>query len=267
MAEKTQNIAVAVIKSWGLIILVIASGCSSKLNVYDTNDEVKIITYSTPKFINIHYVETGDKTFLIDCGNVGDSTKVEKFFNRKGIDLTVVDYLIITHGHADHAGNASYFQEKYGMKIIAGSGESAIISAGGFDKDLCPRGFQGWLVKKLIVGPTYRPFSPDIIVDGTLDLASLGVSGKIVETPGHTPGSITTIIGDVAFVGDLIRGKPSNRNKPTYHIFMCDLEDNLQDIETIANEPNVTQWHLGHLGPLSIRDVNTFIKQKRSKSK
>ena len=150
------------------------------------------------------------------------------------------------------------------MKLIAGAGESEIISAGGHDKDLCPRGFQGWLVKQLVVGPTYRPFHPDIVVDGVLDLEEFGVDGKIVETPGHTPGSITTFIGDVAFVGDLIRGKPTNKDKPTYHIFMCDLEDNLRNIKTIGNEPGIRQWYLGHLGPLAIEDVRAFIEKKEN---
>ena len=109
-------------------------GCSSKLSTYESGNEVKVITYSTPQFINIHYVESGGKTFLIDCGNVGDSVKVESFFRQAGLDLGKVDFLVITHGHADHAGNAHYFQEKYGMQIIAGKGEQEIIAAGGHDK-------------------------------------------------------------------------------------------------------------------------------------
>jgi len=170
---------------------------------------------------------------------------------------------LITHGHADHAGNAHYLQEKYGMQIIAGKGEQEIIATGGHDKSLCPRGFQGWLIQRLIVGPTYRPFIPDVLVDGVLDLRTFGVKGKIVETPGHTPGSITTFIGNSAFVGDLIRGKPTNSDKPDYHIFICDLEDNLKDIEQIASEKGIDAWYLGHLGPLAVEDVQRFIDKKR----
>lgn len=257
--------AITTIGTCVLGCVLLFSACSSSLRLHESSTDLKIHTY-TRAFINIHYVETGKKTLLIDCGNVDDSAKIETYFKKKDLDLSKVDYLIITHGHADHAGNAQYFKEKYGMKIIVGAAEQQIIADHGDDPDICPRGFNGWLISKTLGGRFYRPFEPDIVVEDTYDLSQLGIDGKIVTTPGHTPGSITTFIKNKAFTGDLITAKPFNKGKPSYHTFMCDLEDNLKDIQQIANEPGIEEWYLGHLGPLQVIDVKKFVqKEKRRK--
>ena len=167
-----SNTYVASAVFWGSLFIItwIVSGCAPQLAVHEAGSEVKVTTCTIGQFMNIYYVEVGEKTLLIDCGNVGDSAKEEEFLTEKALDLAQVDYLVITHGHAAHAGSARYFQEKYEMKIIAGANESEIIAAGGYDKNLCPRGFEGWLVNRLVVGPTYRPFHPDIAALDILDI-------------------------------------------------------------------------------------------------
>ncbi len=240
---------------------VLLHACSTKLTQSEDSAALSIHTYSK-SFINIHYVKTDGKTLLIDCGNVGDSAKIEKYFAEEGLALSEVDYLILTHAHTDHAGNARYFQERYCMEIIAGAGELKMIQENGHDPDLCPRGFNGWLISNTLGGRYYRPFEPDILVEDQFDLSQIGVDGKIVVTPGHTPGSLTTFIKDKAFVGDLITARPLNQDKPEYHTFMCDLEDNLKDIEMVASEEGIEEWYLGHMGPLAIEDVKKFIEKE-----
>ena len=121
-----------------LVIFIFCNACAPKLQQFEAEENFNIYTYSK-SFINIHYVEVGDKTLLIDCGNVGDSAKIENYFSKQGLDLADVDFLIITHGHADHVGNAQYFKEKYGMQIIAGAAEQEMIHNHGDDPELCLR--------------------------------------------------------------------------------------------------------------------------------
>ena len=206
------------------IIIFVSAACAPKPRNHEQGS-ISVQTYAYT-FINIHYVKVGGKTLLFDTGNAGDAEKIEKHFEKRELDLKEVDYLIITHGHADHAGNARYFKEKYGMQVIAGKGETELIASGGDDKNLCPRGFNGWMVKNILRLRNYEPFQPDILVDGMFDLAEIGLRGKIIEVTSHTPGSIVTFIGDKAFTGDLIGGKVLNGDRPTYHTFMCDLEKN-----------------------------------------
>ncbi|MEO1049266.1 MAG: MBL fold metallo-hydrolase [Bacteroidota bacterium] len=248
-----------------IALLTVCPGFSQRFNYYHHNDSLKVITYTYSLFINIHWVDAGNVTLLIDTGNVGDEQKIESAFLKEGLILDSVDYLIITHGHADHAGNAHYFQQKYGMTLVAGAAETSLFRAGGHDKALCPRGFNGWFVQRTIGGKTYTPFEPDLLVQDTLDLNTLGVNGSIISLPGHTPGSIVTFIDDIAFTGDLIAAKPLNKDKPNYHTFMCDLKDNLNDIRTVADVPGIQTWYLGHMGPLKTNDVNEFLTKQSQK--
>ncbi|MEM7552437.1 MAG: MBL fold metallo-hydrolase [Bacteroidota bacterium] len=244
-----------------IVLSVFVQACSPKFK-FNSHSELRVHTYSK-FFINVHYVETDSLNLLIDSGDVGDGEKIEKFFTKKGLDLSAVNYLIITHGHPDHAGNAKYFQEKYGLKIIAGADELSMINSGGNDSELCPRGFKGWYIKNTIGKKRYDPFIPDILVEDSLSLRFLGLDGKIINVPGHTDGSLIIFLNELAFTGDLLGGKVTKPEKPDYHIFMCDLEDNLNDIERIVSEPGITTWYPGHFGPLKTEDIQEFISKEQ----
>lgn len=139
-----------------LFVFIVGVGCSSKIRNYEPTKDFNVSTYTAPGFINIHYVQFDGKTLLFDSGNVGDGEKIARYFEEQGFDLAEVDYLIITHGHADHAGNAHYFKEKYGMQIITGAGEAEIIASGGEDPNLCPRGFK-WRMSSLSLPESASP--------------------------------------------------------------------------------------------------------------
>ena len=72
-------------------------------------------------------------------------------------------------------------------------------------------------------------------------------------------------MGRVAFVGDLIWGKHFKKNKPSFHLFMCDLSENLNELEIIAQDQQIEQWYLGHFGPLSRKEVLSFINRQKKK--
>ncbi|MEO1574903.1 MAG: hypothetical protein AAFU65_08075, partial [Pseudomonadota bacterium] len=47
--------------------------------------------------------------------------------------------------------------------------------------------------------------------------------GEIVRLPGHTEGSLVAVVGETAFVGDLLRGSVTGTAART-HFYMCDLD-------------------------------------------
>ena len=69
------------------------------------------------------------------------------------------------------------------------------------------------------------------------------------------------IIGDQAFVGDLIRGGILNSTRPETHFFMCDLDENRQRIQEVLNHPEVVQWNPGHMGPFSPDAVRAYLER------
>jgi len=105
------------------------------------------------------------------------------------------------------------------------------------------------------------PFTVDKLIDTELDLATLGVRGKIIPWPGHTKGSTIIQFDRYVFVGDLIAGEIFSPTTPMTHFFMCDLEDNRKKINALLQRPNIDTWYLGHFGPLTPKDVVRFMEK------
>ena len=219
----------------------------------------------TQNFANIYLLKANDKYIMIDSGNPNKGEKIVSEIKNLGISPFDVDYLILTHAHPDHAGNASYFQKTFGTKILAGKGDLKIINENGRDSLLCPTGMLGKIIRGTIAKEKYDSFSPDYTIDKPFDLQELGIDGKIIPMSGHTPGSLVFKTGNSVFVGDIIRGKTLNKKKPTRHIFVCDFDKNLGNIKRIAGLEGIEYWFPGHGGPLKQKDIQKFIGKESSK--
>ncbi len=95
-------------------------------------------------------------------------------------------YMLETHIHADHLSAAKYIKNKLGGQIVV-CGRIAQV-------------FQNWK-SKLSHCPLARF---DIFVDKTTQLQVGGEIIEVIETPGHTPDSVTYKIGEYLFVGDTL---------------------------------------------------------------
>ena len=89
-----------------------------------------------------------------------------------GLDPTSIKYVIVSHGHLDHAGGAKYLQETYGAKLI--------MSAA--DYDLLDQQNPSWKPKR------------DIVATDGMKLTLGDTTLTLYLTPGHTLGTISTII-------------------------------------------------------------------------
>ncbi len=224
---------------------------------------LKVFTY-THEFTNVHFVQQGGRFLMIDSGLPDDMDNLLEFMQDNGLSPTAVDYLILTHGHPDHGGNAAAFQQRFGTKIIAGAAELPIINALGED-DLCPRGLTGRIIANTVGKQRYQAFSPDLLVTDSLDLTPLGWPGKLRVFTSHTPGSLVLSLPPYAFVGDLIKGQTLRKHHPAFHLIMCDHEANLQDLQRLAGDATTTAWLLGHFGPLDRQDILEFLTKKTTK--
>jgi glyoxylase-like metal-dependent hydrolase (beta-lactamase superfamily II) len=122
-----------------------------------------------------------------------------------------IDYLILTHAHFDHAGNASWLKQNYGARIIVHRLEVPVLLSG-LNKP--PGGtnfitsFLVWVASKIFrITARFTPCQADIAVDNFLDLKELGFNAFVMHTPGHTAGSVSVIIdNEIAIVGDTMFG-------------------------------------------------------------
>jgi len=101
-----------------------------------------------------------------------------------------VDWIVETHVHADHLSGAPYVKGQVGGETGIGSGVTAVQDAfkGIFNiKDLATDGSQ----------------FDRLFADG--ESFKLGdIDAQVIATPGHTPGCVTYVIGDSAYVGDTL---------------------------------------------------------------
>jgi metallo-beta-lactamase class B len=90
-----------------------------------------------------------------------------------GLDPKNIKYVLVSHGHIDHAGGAKLLQDRFGAHVL--------MSAA--DWDLIARNTQPWPKAKRDM----------VVVDGQkLTLGDTTLTMYL--TPGHTPGTISTII-------------------------------------------------------------------------
>ncbi|MEO0471226.1 MAG: MBL fold metallo-hydrolase, partial [Bacteroidota bacterium] len=226
--------------------------------------QVQVHTF-TRHFANVYFLERDGRYLMIDSGLPGDCQKLLAFMDAQQIDPRLIEGLILTHAHPDHAGNAAYFQQTFGTPIIAGAGDTTIIRKGGVDESLYPRGFQAKIIQHTIANQVYPSFIPDTLIERYTKLLLPGWSVRVDVFHSHTPGSLVIYVENMVFVGDLLKGKTLHSQKPTWHIFMCDLAANLSDLSIVAAQENFHTWYAVHLGPLSREDVLTFINKQKKK--
>ncbi len=90
-----------------------------------------------------------------------------------GLDPTKIKYVLVSHGHSDHVGGARLLQDRFGARVI--------MSAA--DWDLIGRNTQSWP----------KPKRDMVATDGQkLTLGDTTLTMYL--TPGHTPGTISTLI-------------------------------------------------------------------------
>jgi hydroxyacylglutathione hydrolase len=196
------------------------------------------------------------KAVLIDCGVIGSEKKILKAMEDHGTSPESLEAMIITHGHSDHMGACSAIKAITGAKTIIHKKDAKAIT-NGESLPLHALRPAGRILKRLIGTEIkgFSPYEPEILVEGEFPLYEYGVPGKIIETPGHTAGSITVLLEDGnAMAGDALSGSMFGKGKPQLPIFADDPEQLAKSIkELIRLEPG--KIYTGHGGPFTLREI------------
>jgi hydroxyacylglutathione hydrolase len=208
------------------------------------------------KYIN-SYLLIGERVVVVDTGVPGNAKRVLRALARRGFKPQDVALIVLTHGHADHAGSAAALRERTGAPIVTGD---AALTRRGHNDRLKPTGPAGRRVLPFI-GQDYPAFVPDRAVEGELDLHPFGVAGRVLAVPGHTPGSLAVLLDDgQAIGGDLVRGKILARERPTLHFFHADPEGARRQLAGLLDR-GVTRLHPGHGHALTAADLRAFLEK------
>jgi len=130
---------------------------------------------------NCYLIQSGEDIGVIDPGE--DAEKLIETIEAKGDEGVSLKFVLATHFHWDHVNAVDELLKEYGADFYIG------------EKDL---------------QPLEESAEIDARPDSTLaegDEVKLGKNVlKVMETPGHSPGSISLLEEDegLAFVGDLV---------------------------------------------------------------
>jgi hydroxyacylglutathione hydrolase len=158
------------------------------------------------------YLVKQEGLILIDAGlpKVGSykGMNLKKALRSLSSEPKDIRLILITHGHYDHIGLLSELKALTGAKVAVNRHEKEWVEKG---LRPLPKAVNMWgkmllAYEKMSLGwLKVPPTSVDIALDDKeVSLEPFGIHGKVIHTPGHSPGSVTLVLDTgEAFVGDL----------------------------------------------------------------
>jgi metallo-beta-lactamase class B len=134
--------------------------------------------YVGPGYVSVWLLTTPEGNILFDSAQEPYVDYVIGNIRKVGIDPKTIKYIILSHGHLDHFGGAAKIQEASGARVVAVEEDWQMIEQTG------ARGGRGG-------EPARVPKRDMVVKEGdTLKLGNQTL--KFHQTPGHTPGVLTT---------------------------------------------------------------------------
>ena len=143
-----------------------------------------------PCYVSVWLLTTPEGHILFDTTQEPFVDMVIENIAKVGLDIQDIEYILINHGHLDHAGGAARLQELTGARVLATEGDWPLIEAlEGRPGSRDPEG-----------RPNRVPARDWVVQDGdTLELGDQRLT--LHNGPGHTPG-VLVVEGIVVRDGD-----------------------------------------------------------------
>jgi glyoxylase-like metal-dependent hydrolase (beta-lactamase superfamily II) len=206
------------------------------------------------------YLITGERPILVDAGSPGEADRILSAIRNKSVEPHTLALILLTHGHIPVTGSAGEIRRRTGAPIAIHSMDAEMLRMG-HNAPMRPTTLIARLAAPIVQAQRAEPTHPDLVLDGPRSLRDFGVDGRVIETPGHTPGSISLLLADGdAVVGDLLMGGflggLVRRGVPNVAYFQEDDRDAQRSLRTVLASGARRLW-VGHGGPLSSDRVMT----------
>ena len=167
---------------------------------------------------NVYAIQAKGCTLLVDTGPGRAQGQLETALVGQAV---VPNYLLLTHTHFDHAGNAAWLKTTFGTEVLVHAAGANNLENG---KSVVPQGISGpvgfatkYVFRPLVHITDFQPCQADILISEQYDLAQVGFDAYILPTPGHSADSISLIVGKkIALVGDTLFGMVPGRILPPF---------------------------------------------------
>ncbi|WP_138946057.1 MBL fold metallo-hydrolase [Plantibacter sp. M259] len=203
--------------------------------------------------VNWVIVEGDLGPILIDTGYPGDGAAVTATLGALGYAVEDVQAILLTHGHSDHIGNASFIAGLAECDILASRDEIPNVRREVLEQvglaDVQPHlerpGVADWVSHAVEAGglEVVPPTSVTAIEDVPELRATLGVAVRPLPLPGHTRGHLGFLLVEhgVLVAGDaLVTAHPTSPHDGPQllpEMFHGDLQRARQSLTTLAGLP------------------------------
>jgi glyoxylase-like metal-dependent hydrolase (beta-lactamase superfamily II) len=206
--------------------------------------------------MNRSYVIQGKGTIMVDGGFPGSAGAFKRALKRIPVNPRDIRLVVLTHGHFDHVGSASHIRDLTGARIALHRADKTQLEK---DRMTWPPGVTGWgkmsrsLFKPMMSALPFKIPPIDLILgDDGLSLAAHGIPGKVVHTPGHSPGSVSVLLdtGD-AFVGCMAQNSLPFCFRPSLPIYADDI-DQVRKSWQLLIDRGAKKIYPGHGKPFTV---------------
>ncbi|AKG74012.1 MBL fold metallo-hydrolase [Salinicoccus halodurans] len=138
---------------------------------------------------NCYILNNGTGVLIIDPS--GEAEVIAGEIEKIGLP---VEGILLTHAHFDHIGALEETAWVYGADTWVGSEEADWLS----DPDKNGSG----KYKSMGMEPISAAVEPNILEEGSMQIGSFEF--EVINTPGHSPGSMSFLFGDFVVSGDVL---------------------------------------------------------------
>lgn len=195
-------------------------------------------TYSMRE--NIYLLIEGDHISIVDPG--GNVDEISSFIKENNYTL---DYILLTHGHADHIEGVNPLKKEFGGEIVAHIREKDLLETP--EMNLSGRGNSG-----------IRVFADQFVQEGDI-IDFQGKKVSFIHTPGHTGGSMLILVDDMMFSGDMLfRGNIGRSDLPTAS--PVEMEESVDRLNAMETDYKVFPGHGEATTLFHEKKYNAFLK-------
>ena len=149
---------------------------------------MKIVTLYPDSFgSNAHLLISAGHTLIVD-----PSVNADKIIEAAESHGATVDGILLTHGHFDHIYEIDSLRKRLGIKLMMHRDDAEMIT------DSHKNAFFTFFRRECAYAPA------DVLFDDGYEISLGNETIKVIQTPGHTKGSVCYLADGVLITGDTL---------------------------------------------------------------